>query len=323
MVGAIVLDSAGQVAGTGFHERAGEPHAEPLALAQAGARARGGTLVVTLEPCCHQGRTPPCTEAIIRAGIKRVVATHPDPDPRVSGEGFRQLRQAGLEIVTGVETEGSEKLNRHYLHHRRTGLPWVTLKLAASLDGRTADVSGHSQWITSEACRRHGWGLRGLHEAILVGAETARRDDPSLSLHDVQGIPPRPFVLQGKHALSRALRLLSGDSPATVIGVTSSADWTVAEDQDGWPDVRACALRMGSEGITSLLVEGGPRVAASFLRAGLVCRVVMYYAPIFLGQGQSVLTGISFSLETAPRLHEAEWETLAGGCVVSGLLEGR
>lgn len=323
MVGAIVLDAAGEVAGSGYHARAGEAHAESVALAEAGPRASGGTLIVTLEPCCHQGRTPPCTDAIIGSGIKRVVSTHQDPDPRVAGEGFRQLERAGIEVTTGIETEPSERLNRHYLHHRRTGLPWVTLKLAASLDGRTTDAAGRSQWITSEACRRHAWGLRGLHDAILVGAETARRDDPTLLLHDAPGRPPRRFVLEGRRELPRELRLFSGASPATAIGTarSASADWKMAEDSRGWPDARSVAIRMGSEGITALLVEGGSRVAASFLSAGVVCRLVVYYAPLLLGEGQSLLAGVAFPLETAPKLREVEREDLEGGWVVSGLLE--
>lgn len=320
MVGAVVLDQAGHLVGQAFHAMAGQAHAETQALQEAGARARGGSLLVTLEPCCHQGRTPPCTRAIIAAGIARVVSPLRDPDPRVDGKGFSELKAAGIEVLLGVEVDAAERLNRHYLHHRRTGRPWVTLKLAMSMDGFTADASGQSRWITSPACRRHAHTLRGTHDAIVVGAETARRDDPTLSLHDAAGLPPRRFVLQGRRPLPRNLKMFEGDHPATTIGVEATTDWTVPKGELDLPDLAATAERMGREDLTSLLVEGGSRIAAAFLRASLVGRVVAYYAPRFLGEGTGALRGISFPIESALELTEVEIETLEAGWVVTGLV---
>lgn len=320
-VGAIVLDAAGRQAGTGYHERAGGPHAEVLALDAAGDLARGGTLIVTLEPCCHTGRTPPCTQAIIRSGIERVVAADADPDARVSGRGFDQLRQAGIDVITGVEAELAAQLNVEYLHHRRTGLPWVTLKLALSLDGRTADAAGRSQWISSPACRAHAHGLRGQHEAILVGAGTALADDPVLSLHGAPGLAPKRFVLAGKRQLPSTLRLFQGDLPATRVGTDERADWVVRATALGLPDPAHVVKRMGEEGITSLLVEGGSSVAASFLQARLVQRAVIYYGPMFLGEGASAFPGASFALDGAPTLTGMMIEPLQGGLVVWGRVE--
>lgn len=319
VVGAIVLDPEGREVGAGFHEYAGGPHAEIIALEKAGSRARGGTLVVTLEPCCHTGRTGPCTEAIIGAGIRCVVTTHLDPDPRVSGRGLEALRHAGIEVITGVEEEAARHLNRRYLHFKRTGLPWVTLKLATSLDGRIADASGHSQWITSEACRKHAHALRAQHDAILVGAGTARTDDPQLSLHGEPGAPPQRFVLLGRSNLPGELQLFRSDRPARSIGMDERADWVVA-GADGWPDVSAVVHRLGSEGFTALLVEGGGRVAASFLAKGTVQEVVIYYGAVFLGEGRSALAGISFPLDVAPCLTNVELTPLEDGFVVTGRL---
>ena len=320
-VGAIVLDSSGQEVGRGFHERAGSPHAEVLALEAAGDRARGGTLIVTLEPCCHEGRTPPCTRAIIRSGIERVVATHADPDARVSGRGFDELRRSGIDVIIGVESLLAANLNHKYLHFKRTALPWVTLKLAMSLDGRTADASGKSRWISSSACRAHGHKLRGLHEAILVGAGTALADDPELSLHGASGLAPKRFVLMGRRELPRSLRLFQGDRPAQRIGVDTRADWVVQAGASDWPDPASVVKRLGDEGVTSLLVEGGGHVAAGFLAAGVVQEAVIYYGPIFLGEGAPALSGTAFALDLAPALKDLQIELLEGGFVVSGRVD--
>jgi diaminohydroxyphosphoribosylaminopyrimidine deaminase/5-amino-6-(5-phosphoribosylamino)uracil reductase len=224
-------------------------------------------------------------------------------------------------VITGVEADASRRLNRHYLHHRTTGRPWVTLKLGMSLDGRIADASGRSQWITSPACRRHAHALRALHDAILVGAGTALSDDPELSLHGAPGMPPQRFLLVGQRDLPRSLRLFAGEQPATTIGVDARADWVVAADARGWPDLGSVLTRLGQEGHTGLLVEGGGRVATALLSAHLVCRMVIYYGHLILGEGRSALEGIAFPLDSAPKLSEVDVESLEGGFVVSGLTE--
>jgi len=181
LVGAVVLDAAGQLVGEGFHARAGEPHAEVGAQAQAGARARGGTLIVTLEPCCHHGRTPPCSEAVIAAGISRVVVAMADPDPRVAGGGIARLRAAGLEVIEGVAEAEALRLNRAFVHRVRSGRPLGILKWAMSLDGRTALPNGQSQWISGAEARAWVHQLRAGCDAVIVGGGTLRADDPLLT----------------------------------------------------------------------------------------------------------------------------------------------
>ena len=181
MVGAVVLDAAGTLVGEGFHARTGEPHAEVGALRQAGDRARGGTLVVSLEPCCHHGRTPPCTEAVIAAGIARVVVAMPDPDPRVAGAGLAHLRAAGLEVIEGVARSEAFRLNRAFVHRVRSGRPLGVLKWAMSLDGRTALPNGDSQWISGPEARAWVHRLRARCDAVIVGGGTVRADDPLLT----------------------------------------------------------------------------------------------------------------------------------------------
>ena len=181
LVGAVALDAAGQLVGEGFHARAGEPHAEVGALAQAGARARGGTLIVTLEPCCHHGRTPPCSEAVIAAGISRVVVAMADPDPRVAGGGIARLRAAGLEVIEGVAEAEALRLNRAFVHRVRSGRPLGILKWAMSLDGRTALPNGLSQWISGAEARAWVHQLRAGCDAVIVGGGTVRADDPLLT----------------------------------------------------------------------------------------------------------------------------------------------
>jgi len=195
LVGAVVLDAAGQLVGEGFHARAGEPHAEVGALAQAGARARGGTVIVTLEPCCHHGRTPPCSEAVIAAGISRVVVAMADPDPRVAGGGIARLRTAGLEVIEGVAEAEALRLNRAFVHRVRSGRPLGILKWAMSLDGRTALPNGQSQWISGPEARAWVHQLRAGCDAVIVGGGTVRADDPLLTSRGRRDPEPMRVVM--------------------------------------------------------------------------------------------------------------------------------
>jgi diaminohydroxyphosphoribosylaminopyrimidine deaminase/5-amino-6-(5-phosphoribosylamino)uracil reductase len=243
----------------------GGPHAEVSALANAGDAARGGTLYVTLEPCAHHGRTPPCTDAIIEAGVTRVVVGIEDPDNRVAGRGVAALRAAGIEVTEGVAADEVAEQLAPYLKHRRTGHPWVVLKMAASLDGRTAAPDGSSRWITGAAARRDVHRLRENSDAVLVGAGTVRADDPELTVR-LDDAPTEDG--------EQPLRVVLGRAPE---GAKVHPALELEGDLDGVLD------ELGSRGVLQLLVEGGATVAHDFHAAGLVDRYVLYLAPALFG----------------------------------------
>jgi diaminohydroxyphosphoribosylaminopyrimidine deaminase / 5-amino-6-(5-phosphoribosylamino)uracil reductase len=250
----------------------GGPHAERVALAAAGPAAAAATLVTTLEPCAHQGRTPPCVDAIVAAGIGRVVVGVEDPDPHVRGAGVRALREAGVEVEVGVGAIEVREQLAPYLKHRATGRPWVVLKLAATLDGRTAAPDGSSRWITGPEARADGHRLRAESDAVLVGAGTVRADDPALTVRDAAADGREP------------LRVVIGRAP-------EGARVHPALEVEG--DLEAVLDDLGRRGVLQLLVEGGATVAGAFHRAGLVDRYVFYVSPVLLGgdDGHPVLAG--------------------------------
>src|SRR5437588_407237 len=248
----------------------GGAHAEVVALDAAGDRARGATLVVTLEPCAHSARTPPCVDAIVAAGVARVVIGVEDPDPRVRGRGIAALRDAGIEVEVGVCAEEVRAQLAPYFKHRTTGRPWVVLKLAASADGRTAAPDGSSRWITGAEARADAHRLRSESDAVLVGAGTVRADDPALTVRDVEGRDP--------------LRVVLGRAP-------EGAKVHPALELEG--DLGQVLDELGRRGVVQAMVEGGPTVAGEFHRAGLVDRYVLYLAPVLLGgdDGRPVFAG--------------------------------
>ncbi len=260
-VGALVLDEQGTVRGLGVTRPPGGPHAEVVALHEAGDAARGGTLVVTLEPCDHRGRTPPCTEAIIAAGIGHVVVGVRDPDAQVAGRGVARLREAGVDVTEGVMADAVAEALAPYLWQRRTGRPWVVLKVAATLDGVVAAADGSSQWITGEAARADAHRLRAESQAILVGAGTVRADDPTLTAR----LPGRTL---------EPLRVVLGTAPATA---RVRPCWERSGPLEDILD------ELGGHGVLQVLVEGGPATASAFVGAGLVNRVVWYVAPALAG----------------------------------------
>jgi diaminohydroxyphosphoribosylaminopyrimidine deaminase/5-amino-6-(5-phosphoribosylamino)uracil reductase len=258
-VGAVIVTLDGRQF-TGATQQPGDAHAEIVALRAAGGAARGSTLYCTLEPCSHTGRTGPCAQAIIDAGVTRVVVGTEDPDPRVSGRGIDMLRQAGVTVDVGVcRDEVTEQL-APYLHHRRTGRPWVVLKMAATLDGRVAAADGSSRWITGPDARTRVHRMRAESDAICVGAGTVRADDPSLTTRDVDGPSPRRVVL--------------GSAPETA-RVRPCLEWNGTIDE--------LLDHLGADGVIQLLVEGGPRVARSFHEQGLIDRYVFHVAPALSG----------------------------------------
>lgn len=259
-VGAVVLSESGQVVGVGATAPVGGPHAEVSALRQAGGAANNGTLFVTLEPCCHTGRTPPCTEAIIEANIGRVVIGMIDPDERVAGNGVSALQAAGIVVDTGIcGSEVSEQL-LPYAHHRRTGRPFVLAKIAATLDGHTAAGDGTSQWITGERARHDAHRLRAESDAIVVGAGTVRTDNPSLTVRHVDGRDP--------------LRVVLGTAPSGA-RVHPCVEWQSS--------LKELLDDLGNRGCLQVLVEGGATVMRSFYEADLIDRWAVYLAPGFMG----------------------------------------
>jgi diaminohydroxyphosphoribosylaminopyrimidine deaminase/5-amino-6-(5-phosphoribosylamino)uracil reductase len=296
-VGALVL-RGGETVGRGHHERAGGPHAETRALDAAGEAARGATLVVTLEPCCHVGRTPPCTDAIVRAGIRRVVVGMIDPNPLVNGRGVSRLREAGIEVVIGAREEECRALNPAYLKWRATGLPRVTLKSMVSLDGRVATASGESRGLGGPEEQRLVHRLRAESDAVLIGVGTALRDDPLLTVRlvSIANEPWRVVLDSGlRTPLDSRLVQTAAEAPLVIATTPRAAAraheyasrgttvWTFEEDADGRVPLEPLLRRLAEEGKLELLVEGGPTVHTSFLRAGLADQVAVGIAPILLG----------------------------------------
>jgi diaminohydroxyphosphoribosylaminopyrimidine deaminase/5-amino-6-(5-phosphoribosylamino)uracil reductase len=288
MVGAVILDEDGHVAGEGFHREAGQPHAEQEALAAAASRARGGTLYVNLEPCSHEHRTPPCAEAVVKAGVRRVVISMEDPDVRVRGAGIRILEGAGIEVVVGPLAKEARNLNEFYVKHRTTGRPFVSAKFAMSLDGKIATHTGESHWITGIEARAHGHRLRHSHDAILVGVNTVIADDPQLTarLDGAQARQPLRVVVDSKLRTPVSAKVVGAN---TLIASTESRPIGDAEvlrmpaTDEGRVALPALLDELGKRGILSLLVEGGGEVHAAFLDEGLVDKVFAYIAPRLIG----------------------------------------
>ena len=303
MVGAVVVKE-GAVIGEGFHPSAGEPHAEVFAIESAGQGAAGAAMYVTLEPCCHVGRTPPCTKAIIKAGIARVYAAMADPDPKVAGKGFARLRQAGIEVHCGLLEFEARALNEAYIKHRETGMPFVILKSAMSLDGKIASRTGDSKWITGEPSRAFGHRIRRDVDAIVVGGNTARIDDPRLTARvgsrtyyptrvvvSVSGDLPANLVLIGqpgesiiavpKRANSESLRKLE-QAGARILFLKDYGDRASIAD---------LMRQLGELGHLSVLIEGGGEVAACALEEKVVDKVVFFYAPRIIG-GRGAVSAI-------------------------------
>ena len=302
IVGAVVVKDS-RVVGEGWHRALGEPHAEAMALAKAGARARGATMVVTLEPCAHRGRTPPCVDALVAAGIRRVVVATRDPHRIVDGRGLRALRSAGVKVEVGLlADEARAALGGYWLTHTR-GRPRVTLKLAASLDGRIAPPGGFARagagrWLTGAAARRMAHRMRGLADAVVIGAGTARADDPRLTARGVGSVrQPLRVVCDSELRLPLDLRLFgAGLAAGTVVACAQDAPqsreralaargvtvWRLARTADGVSPA-ALVARLGREGRHEVMVEGGATLACACIRAGVVDRIALFTAPRLLG----------------------------------------
>jgi diaminohydroxyphosphoribosylaminopyrimidine deaminase/5-amino-6-(5-phosphoribosylamino)uracil reductase len=295
-----VLVRGGQIVGEGWHVRAGEAHAEINALRQAGELAAGATAYVTLEPCCHHGRTPPCTQALIAAGVTRVVAAMQDPDPRVAGKGLAELRAAGMETGSGLLAAEAAQLNPGFVMRMRHGRPWVRCKLAMSLDGRTAMQNGESRWITGEAARRDVHLLRARSSAIMTGIDTVLTDDPALTVRlegddDVPFLQPLRVIIDSRLRISPTAKLL--DLPGETLILTGSADdrrvtrlarpgvsvQVLPLDAKGRLDMQAVLQYLGETGINEVHVEAGAVLCGALLTDRLIDELVIYMAPHLMG----------------------------------------
>lgn len=300
MVGALVVRN-GEIIGQGYHHRYGGNHAEINAIQDAGGEVGGATLYVTLEPCCHHHKkTPPCLDALLRVNIGRVVIGTVDPNPLVNGRSIEILNQRGIETKVGVLEEECHKLNEVYFKYIQTGVPFVTLKFAQTLDGRIASATGNSQWISSESSRRLAHRLRSLHDGILVGVGTILSDDPRLTVRLVEGRSPLRIVADSRLRIPPGAKVLKDQDVApSIIATTSRADaeklsslremgvevLTVGEDEKGDVDLKDLLKGLGNRGISSILAEGGTGIITSLLHQELVNKVVIFVAPKIMGKG--------------------------------------
>jgi diaminohydroxyphosphoribosylaminopyrimidine deaminase/5-amino-6-(5-phosphoribosylamino)uracil reductase len=338
MVGAVVVNG-GKVISRGYHRRAGEPHAEAIALRAAGSAARGATLYVTLEPCSHRNkRTPPCTPLVVQSGVKRVVVAMIDPNPHVSGGGVNTLRKAGLDVVTGVLEQEAKKLNEAFIKHISRGVPFVTLKIAQTLDGKIATASGESQWITSKKAREEGHRLRDQIDAILVGINTVLKDDPSLTTRIPGGRDPVrvivdstlrvPLSAQVIAQRSRARTIIAGLATAPMKKIKQLQDLGVdvitVKGKGGRVDLQALMKKLGKMDIMSLLIEGGAEINASALKAGIVDKVVLFLAPKLMTGRDSLCSigGISpTKLSKAIKLNNVTTRFVGQDIMIEGYIQ--
>lgn len=339
MVGAVVV-SGRRIVGEGFHRTAGGPHAEAIALHAAGPRAKNGTLYITLEPCSHtRKRTAPCVPAILAAGIRRVVVAMRDPNPQVNGEGLRRLTRAGLSVTAGCLERQAGQLNDSYVHRMRTGRPLVVLKMAMTLDGKTATAAGESQWITGPDARRHAHRLRNQADAIMVGINTVLADDPQLTVRLGKPIARQPLrvIMDSTLKIPLTAQVLSSRSrQGTLIATTQRAPHTrlarlrqrgifvlVLPGEKGRVSLRACLKQLARMGVNRLLIEGGSELAASALQAGVVNRLHLYIAPRLLGgtDAKGVIGGPSpYSLARAHSVSHLSTKKIGSDLLIEGTL---
>lgn len=335
-VGAVIVQDK-VIVGEGFHPAAGEPHAEIFALRQAGTAAKGGTLYVTLEPCCHRGRTGPCATAVIAAGITRVVAGCRDPNPKVAGGGFAQLQGAGIEVVSGILEGECRQLIAPFAKHIRTGLPYVTLKAGMTIDGAVATAGGESQWITGAQSRAAVHHLRDIHDAIMVGIGTVLADNPRLTTRLPQGEGKNPLrVVVDSTLRTPASAALLAETGSTLILTSAAASVADAERLcserveilrvagiPGAIDLVDALRQLGARGIQSILLEGGGRLHHGALHAGIVDRLCVFVAPLLLGgSGLPVFSGPGVTdLKDAFRLRQLHVERCGDDLLLHGELE--
>lgn len=339
MVGAVVLDKYGHIVGEGYHACAGQAHAEVNALNMAGDKAAGGTIIVTLEPCSHFGKTPPCTQAIIKAKLARVVVATLDPNPKVAGNGVRILREAGIEVIVGVLEEKALALNEVFFKWITTKTPFVVSKYAMTLDGKIATATGDSKWISCETSRKFAHHLRAAYDAILVGTNTVRMDNPELTCRMVDGNNPVRVILSGSLDFPIDSKVFLNDGVATILATTqnnkdAAAKFTTAPnveaifvqaDDNGHPDPQDLLRQLAAKNITSILVEGGGQIHANFFKHKLVDKVHAVIAPKIIGGVDAKVPigdlGIDFMRDVIC-LEHVSFDKLGDDVLVTGYIKG-
>ena len=339
MVGAVVLDKDGNLVGEGYHERAGQPHAEVNALNMAADKAKGGTIIVTLEPCSHYGRTPPCTQAIIKAGIAKAVVATLDPNPKVAGRGVKILREAGLEVQLGVLEAQAKRKNEVFFKWITKHMPFVAMKYAMTMDGKIATATGDSKWISCEAARCFAHKLRLTYDAILVGTNTVKLDNPELTCRMVKGRSPVRVILSNSLDFQVDSKVFLNDGVRTILATTSKNQelaaqfitqpnvelLIVAADANGYPEPGSLLQKLAQKNVTSLLVEGGSEIHAAFLQAGLVDKVYAVIAPKLIGGQKSKAPigelGIELMRDSI-NLQEIHFEQLGSDLLLTGYIGG-
>jgi diaminohydroxyphosphoribosylaminopyrimidine deaminase/5-amino-6-(5-phosphoribosylamino)uracil reductase len=335
MVGCVIVKD-GRIIAEGYHRRAGLPHAEIDALKKLKLRqARNATMYVTLEPCCHYGRTPPCTDTIIKAGVARVVASMRDPNPLVAGKGFKALREAGIKVEVGLLSKEAHKLNEAYVHYMKTGTPYVILKSAESLDGKIATSSGESRWITGEKARKQVHELRARTDAVLVGIGTILKDDPKLTCRINGGRDPLRIIVDSSLRIPTNAKVLADRN--VVVATTRKHSKTkkkklegmgvsvfILKDKEGHVDLKDLMRVLGEVGVTTLLIEGGGEINAAALKAKIVNKIMFYIAPKIIG-GRNAKTPVegdgTRKLEEALQLTDVSAKTVGDDILITAYVK--
>jgi len=342
LVGCVIVAKDGSEIGRGYHKKFGEAHAEVNAVesVEETEKLKGATVYVTLEPCSHHGKTPPCAFMLGKLPIERVVIAMKDPNPEVNGKGILHLRNKGIEVEVGVLKEEAEKLNEFFIHHQTFGRPFITLKIAQTADGYLAAADGESQWITGKQSRKlvHKW--RSEYDAVMVGRTTAITDNPSLTVRHVAGRQPKRVVIDGPYELPKELNLFSDkfEDKTTIITWNKEASASDADPMlklmkqnyfrgdilqvskvDGHADLRQAFKMLGDKGITSVLVEGGQQLSSALLKSGLVDKIELFIAPKLLGAGTRSLIGIGINkMRDIAELKEVTWKQVGDDMLLTG-----
>ncbi|MBI4826911.1 MAG: bifunctional diaminohydroxyphosphoribosylaminopyrimidine deaminase/5-amino-6-(5-phosphoribosylamino)uracil reductase RibD [Nitrospirae bacterium] len=337
VVGAVIVKN-NRIIASDYHKKAGEPHAEALALAKAGASARGATLYINLEPCCHTDKkTPPCTNAIIRSGIKKVVVSMLDPNPKVSGKGIKELNKAGIETEAGIMEGEAAKLNEPFIKFITTKKPFIILKIAQSIDGKIADAKGESKWITGEKARKHVHKLRNELDAVMVGIGTVIKDDPSLDCRMRGGRNPYRIIVDSELRISLKSKLLGYKDGKTIIATTDQAaagkinairkaghQLLILKSRNKQVDLKLLGKELGRLGISSIMIEGGSHIAASALSGRIVDKVMFFIAPKIIGGKDAVTSvegGAPASLLKALKLRDIKTRKFGDDLLIEGYVK--